>query len=91
MSQLAYETDALETIAETAPLWGFKPIEHVRAQARQIDTRAIISERDDCIVIAFAGTDPAFRWRPESLRGCHWASAGSVVSARPWPFSPPKK
>lgn len=59
MSQLAYETDALETIAETAPLWGFNPIEHVRAQARHIDTRAIISERGDCIVIAFAGTDPA--------------------------------
>jgi triacylglycerol lipase len=59
MSQLAYETDALQTIAEIAPLWGFKPIEHVRAQARQIDSRAIIGERDDCIVIAFARTDPA--------------------------------
>lgn len=59
MSQLAYETDALQTIAEIAPLWSFNPIEHVRAQARLIDTRAIIGERADCIVVAFAGTDPA--------------------------------
>jgi len=59
MSQLAYETDAPQTIEEIAPLWSFKPIECVRAQARLIDTRAIIAERADCIVVAFAGTDPA--------------------------------
>ena len=59
MSQLAYETDTPQTIAEVAPLWDFKPIELVRAQARQIDTRAIVGERADCIVVAFAGTDPA--------------------------------
>ena len=59
MSQLAYETDTPQTIAEIAPLWSFKPIELVRAQARQIDTRAIVGERADCIVVAFAGTDPA--------------------------------
>jgi len=38
---------------------GFKPIEHVRAQAKQIGTRVIIGERPDCIMEAFAGTDPA--------------------------------
>ena len=59
MSQLAYETDAPQTIAEIAPLWSFKPIEHVRAHAQLIDTRAIVGERTDCIVVAFAGTDPA--------------------------------
>ena len=58
MSQLAYETDAPQTIDEITPLWSFKPIECVRAQARQIDTRAIVGERTDCIVVAFAGTDP---------------------------------
>lgn len=59
MSQLAYETDSPQTIAEVAPLWDFKPIEFVRARARQIDSRAIIGERADCIVVAFAGSDPA--------------------------------
>jgi triacylglycerol lipase len=59
MSQLAYETDSPQTIAEIAPLWSFRPIEFVRAQARQIDSRAIVGERTDCIVVAFAGTDPA--------------------------------
>lgn len=58
MSQLAYETDTPQTIAEIAPLWSFKPIEFVRAEARQIDSRAIVGERTDCIVVAFAGTDP---------------------------------
>ena len=59
MSQLAYETDAPQTIATIGPLWGFKSIAHVRAQGPQIDTRAIIGDRPDCIVVAFAGTDPA--------------------------------
>ena len=44
MSQLAYETDAPETIAEIAPLWGFKPVQLVYAQGPVIDTRAIIGE-----------------------------------------------
>jgi triacylglycerol lipase len=59
MSQLAYETHTPQTIAKIAPLWSFRRIEFVRAQARQIDTRAIIGERTDCIVVALAGTDPA--------------------------------
>ena len=59
MSQLAYETDAPDTIAEVAPLWGFKPVQLVHAQGPAIDTRAIIGERPDCTVVAFAGTDPA--------------------------------
>jgi hypothetical protein len=59
ISQLAYETDPPQTIAEIAPLWSFKLIEFVRAQARQIDSRAIVGERTDCIVVAFAATDPA--------------------------------
>jgi triacylglycerol lipase len=58
MSQPAYETDTPQTIAEIAPLWSFKPIEFVRAEARQIDSRAIVGKRADCIVVAFAGTDP---------------------------------
>lgn len=59
MAQLAYETDAPETIAEIGPLWGFKPLQILRARGRAIDARAIIGERDDCKVIAFTGTDPA--------------------------------
>ena len=59
MSQLAYETDAPQTIADIGPLWGFKPIDPVRVQAQRIDTRVIVGEREDCIVAAFAGTDPA--------------------------------
>ena len=59
MSQLAYETDAPDTIAEVAPLWRFKPVQLVHAQGPAIDTRAIIGERPDCTVVAFAGTDPA--------------------------------
>jgi triacylglycerol lipase len=59
MAQLAYETDAPNTIAEIAPLWGFKPVQVVQAQGPVIDTRALIGERPDCTVVAFAGTDPA--------------------------------
>jgi hypothetical protein len=59
MSQLAYETDAPQTIADIGPLWDFKPIDPVRVQAQRIDTRVIVGEREDCIVAAFAGTDPA--------------------------------
>lgn len=59
MAQLSYETDALDTISQIAPKWGFKPVAHFRAQGPVIDTRAIIGERDDCTVVAFAGTDPA--------------------------------
>lgn len=59
MAQLSYETGAPQTIVQIAPLWGFKPIPHFRAQGQVIDTRAIIGERDDCTVVAFAGTDPA--------------------------------
>lgn len=59
MAQLSYETDALPTIEKVAPLWDFKPIAHFRAQGSAIDTRVIIGERPDCMVVAFAGTDPA--------------------------------
>jgi hypothetical protein len=59
MAQLSNETGAPQTIVQIAPLWGFKPIPHFRAQGPVIDTRAIIGERDDCTALAFAGTDPA--------------------------------
>jgi triacylglycerol lipase len=59
MAQLAYESDAPHTILQVGPLWGFKSIRLVRAQGPAIDTRAIIGERADCTVVAFAGTDPA--------------------------------
>lgn len=59
MSQLAYESDAPHTVEEVAPLWGFEAMHIVRAHGRWIDTRAIVGERTDCTVVAFAGTDPA--------------------------------
>jgi hypothetical protein len=59
MSQLAYETDAQVTIPTIGPAWGFGPISEFRGQARTADTRAIVGERNDCTVVAFAGTDPA--------------------------------
>jgi hypothetical protein len=36
MSQLAYETDAPQTIADIGPFWDFKPIDPVRVQAQHI-------------------------------------------------------
>lgn len=59
MAQLSYETDAPATIKEIAPVWNLKPIDPIRALGPLIDTRAIIGERDDCTIVAFAGTDPA--------------------------------
>lgn len=61
MAQLSYETDteALPTITEIGPKFGFKPIPHFVATGTAIDTRAIVGERPDCTVVAFAGTDPA--------------------------------
>ncbi|HTT48756.1 MAG TPA: lipase family protein [Pseudolabrys sp.] len=61
MAQLSYETDvnALPTIAEIGPKFGFKPIPHFIGTGTAIDTRAIVGERPDCTVVAFAGTDPA--------------------------------
>ena len=59
MSQLAYETDAVATIQVIGPAWGFQPITHIRAQVGTADTRAIVGKRNDCTIVAFAGTDPA--------------------------------
>lgn len=59
MAQLAYETDAPNTIAAIGPLWGFKAIRSLSAFAPAIETRGIVGERADCMVIAFSGTDPA--------------------------------
>jgi len=59
MAQLSYEFDAPETIKEIASVWKLKPIDPIRARGPLIDTRAIVGERADCTIVAFAGTDPA--------------------------------
>jgi hypothetical protein len=59
MAQLSYETGAPATIKEIAAAWQLKPIDPIRSRGPLIDTRAIIGAREDCTIVAFAGTDPA--------------------------------
>lgn len=59
MAQLAYESDAVDTIKQVATLWQLERVQHLAALGEQIDTRVIIAERAGCSFVAFEGTDPA--------------------------------
>jgi len=58
MSQLAYESGAPRTIDVIGPHWGFNSVQAVPQRGQILDTHAIVGVRDDCTVVAFAGTDP---------------------------------
>jgi len=61
-SQLAYETHRVQTVQAVSRLWGFKSvlsfIKHKTGLASSFETCGLIGERDDAVVLAFAGTDP---------------------------------
>jgi triacylglycerol lipase len=59
MSQLAYETHVDATIKDVAAKWGFLP---PQTFAAKFETRGIIAERPDAVILAFAGTDPGI-WK----------------------------
>ncbi len=65
MAQLAYETKQRPTIDHAMSLWGFTRIDTFARTSPNLfegipcDSRGIIAERGDAIVVAFAGTDPA--------------------------------
>jgi triacylglycerol lipase len=66
MSQLAYETGRPATIEAVAPKWGFLPVtpfSHLKTSALgSFDTTGLLGERNDAIVLVFAGTDVGM-WR----------------------------
>ncbi len=63
MSQLAYETGQQATIDHAKALWGFDTIDKIILRDASVikrvafDTRGVLAERNDAIVIAFGGTD----------------------------------
>jgi hypothetical protein len=62
MSQLAYETHQLDKIEKVRKLWEFDRITHFVDEAiglQSFETRGIIAEGHDVVILAFAGTDPA--------------------------------
>ncbi len=65
-SQLAYETAVQETLDHVMSLWQLrtlgKVIDTKASVSGSFDTRGIVAQRDDCTLVAFAGTDP-FVWQ----------------------------
>jgi triacylglycerol lipase len=61
MSQLAYETGRQATIDAVAPQWGFSSVspfvKRKTAVHGSFDTTGLLGERNDAIVLVFAGTD----------------------------------
>jgi triacylglycerol lipase len=61
-SQLAYETHRAPTIDAVSGKWGFTSvfpfIKHKTSLKGSFETCGIIGERDDAVILAFAGTDP---------------------------------
>ena len=72
MSQLAYETGQPPTIGTVAPQWGFVSatpfIRRKTAVAGSFDTTGLLGERNDAIVLVFAGTDPGV-WQTVATDG----------------------
>ena len=62
MSQLAYETRLPDKISAIGARFGLTKIRILRRPAKTTlplsDTRGIIADKDDALIIAFAGTDP---------------------------------
>jgi hypothetical protein len=61
-SQLAYETHHKETIDAVSPKWDFTsatPFTERKIDPKEsFETCGLIGERDDAVILAFAGTDP---------------------------------
>ena len=60
--QLAYETHRIATVQAVYPLWGFRSVVPFIARKSSLngsfETCGLIGERDDAVILAFAGTDP---------------------------------
>jgi triacylglycerol lipase len=94
LSQLAYETGKPDTIQAVAPAWGFATAvpfvkRNVTIKATY-DTCGIVGERQDAVVIAFAGTDPAvwetwatdFNARPSLNSDTHFGFQAAADAVR---------
>jgi triacylglycerol lipase len=61
-SQLAYETHRIQTVQDVSQLWDFKSvltfIKHKSSLKGSFETCGLIGEREDAVILAFAGTDP---------------------------------
>jgi len=61
-SQLAYETHRQDTIDAVFPKWNFRSVDAFRRRKTDLkdsfETCGLIGERDDAVILAFAGTDP---------------------------------
>jgi triacylglycerol lipase len=72
MSQLAYETGQRPTIDAVAPKWGFSqvtPFVDLKTSVQgSFDTTGLLGERNDAIVLVFAGTDPGV-WQTVATDG----------------------
>ncbi|MFN5684608.1 MAG: lipase family protein, partial [Bradyrhizobium sp.] len=60
--QLAYETHRIATVQAVYPLWGFRSVVPFITRKSSLngsfETCGLIGERDDAVILAFAGTDP---------------------------------
>jgi triacylglycerol lipase len=72
MSQLAYETGQQPTIDAVKPKWGFSsvtPFSFLKTSVHgSFDTTGLLGERNDAIVLVFAGTDPGV-WQTVATDG----------------------
>jgi triacylglycerol lipase len=61
LSQLAYETAKQPTVDAVAALWRISVTSFTRHKiglSATFDTTGVIAEKDDAVILAFAGTDP---------------------------------
>ena len=94
LAQLAYETGKSQTIDEVSKLWGFSAVTSFgnhKVGLASFDTRGIVAERDNAVIIAFAGTDPAvwenlatdFKIRPALDTDTHLGFQTAVDAVQP--------
>src|SRR5262249_23337191 len=94
MSQLAYETRQQATIDAVKEFWSFTGItpiiRHNIGIRASFDTRGLIAERQDAVILAFAGTDPAvwetlatdFNLRPLDEKDTHFGFQAAMDAAQ---------